>query len=546
MLSKIASFTGGTYRIATGLSTNSAATAGAHEEAHGIIRRSTLYGCLLSLVENATVVTSGTHATAHSLFSRGRSSEEVFATFFSITLAKLSGYLDVESVELERFPEYRYYYEIGRKLTAGINSDFIKNIIIDGVIRFCWCSSSLVSILRESDNFLDVRSLPATAFPDRRMFDLLERWEHKDVQQIFLTLKVKFPRLDQLSRMSFAEMYDPLYQLKQEFQGKDVMFLGFDEQERLAHMMSVSIASLQERAVMHVMDFLVAKYKDTQLCAEASETVLEIIHERRKAHIKNNSSIQDPPPILEQLENLSEKKTVRVQPWPSWNPGERSIIVGIRTWNSLTENFNVPAQWRNSQDGSAEARYFLGEDVALDGIEEISTDKPEGSTLYLAVPMSIIAMIGGIVAVWASWLLQDTERHFSYCEKLAALGNRIWVVVDVSPKQAIDLVRLGLSEVNAFFSSSGPLQPNVGGLVVRGLDPNYMAVKSFFQGAVFSGYFHTLQIVLRSLKLELGDCFRGMASIDFGSYTAQSRADGESLVKWLFTNERHFSFKEHI
>jgi hypothetical protein len=540
-----ASFVNGYYRIRPNLSPAGAAVAASHEEAHGIIRRSTLYGFLLSAVLSAEKkFASADNVLAQVLLSKGRTSEEIFATFYSITwglwVGSEHGTAHLAERELAAHPEYTYYYQLGKDLAADFSSPLAKIVVVDGIVRFCWSSERLGQFLDRSSNWSDVLSLPSLAFPDKRMAALRADWF--EPSGIRATIRERLSSMEKIiGGKSSSELHDPFHEF-----AKGGIFMSDNDPEviKKRNENAVWVAMLTETSAIAVADALCENYDSTPMSGRRTQDVHKfIIDNRKRSAASSSNAFKQPWGIIEQVENLPKRHRARRVSKPGWIGGNElpMPILGLRSWRSFSSNFELPDDLHNLRKPESDVLYLTAYSGPLDAGDE-------EAVLPIAIYPGPVANLSrlldwipppAIMAVWTSLMLPDCERWISCFRALSRRNYRIWLVVDTEPQTVVRSTRSLLPEVNAFFDAPLRDRPNLGGLIVRGLEGVGADV---VRGLIFMGLQNTVSYVVAMLRRDLGDDFRGLNPIEIIELSVLRGKEGIAIVNWLMANEHVFSY----
>ena len=547
--SSVASFSGLHYRIRSDLPRSSAAIAAAHEEAHGIIRRSTLYGHLISEINSVGAAhLDNNKRWAHVLLSRGRTSDEVYATFNSIMHATWAGGEAVAISELQGFPEYIYYYDIGKEFTSVIDIPYFKILVLEGLIRFCWSSKKIHEFLETNEPWSAIQSLPGLAFPDDRMSHLRKDWLQNVQSEVWAALQQKFPLASFLRGKSHSEVYDPLHSIKSSLP-KDTMMIDTGwELNDIKHDIEFKIEFISEQVINFVADYLTNTYEGTPLAALHTAEIVAFIEDKRQKADGNWKPHNDLG-IIEQVENLSKKHKPTIVPELNWKRNEERPIMGVRSWQSFTENFEVSETLQKNRTLESEVVYATAYslmpsagqktrgyvDLPLALYPDWEDERRPAITTWMSEQV--------IVAVWTSIMLINLMDWLIHFHLLNDAGYKVWLVADTEPHAVIQSTRKLLPEVNAIYHAPHQSRPNVGGLVIRCLgDP--LLNSSCLHGIVFPGLSHTLDHILKMIRYLLKDDFRGFNPLEFSETSRARRYEGIALVEWLIANEHTFYYRK--
>lgn len=548
--SSVASFSGLHYRIRSDLPRSSAAIAATHEEAHGIIRRSTLYGHLLSEINSVGAAQRDNNKRwAHILLSRGRTSDEVYATFNSITHVTWLGGEAVAIRELQGFPEYIYYYGIGKEFTSVVDIPYLKILVLEGLTRFCWSSKKIHEFLKANEPWSAIQSLPGLAFPDDRMSHLRKDWLQNVQSEVWAALQQKFPLANFLRGKSGSEVYDPLHSIKSSLP-KDVMMLDVGwEINEMKHDNLFAMASMSEQVVNFVADYLTDTYEGTSLAALRTAEVVAFIQDKRQEADGKWQPILNELGIIEQVENLSKKRKPTILPKLKWKRSEELPIMGVRSWQSFSENFEVSETLQASRNLESEVVYATAYPLTPSARQKTRGCVDLPLALYPdwederrpAISTWMSAHV--IVAVWTSIMLKNLMDWNIQFHELNDAGYKVWLVADTEPHAVIQATRKFLPEITAIYHSPRQSRPNVGGLVIRCLeDPLHNS--SCVHGIVFPGLSHTLDHILHMIRRLLKDDFRGFNPLEFRETSLARRHEGIALVEWLIANEHTFYYRK--
>jgi hypothetical protein len=562
-----ASFVNGHYRIGANLSPRSMRIAAVHEEAHGIIRRSTPYGLLLSQIHAPDSTLAADNILAHGLLSRGRTSEEVYATFSSITGAIWGGDEAAPS-ELNDLPEYAYYHDIGTELADTIETSFFKIYVLEGIVRFCWSSQHIAEFVERSLPWSDVRSLPVLAYPDHRMSRLRTDWPQIGLK-LWAAVEQRYSDLVERARTeSFSEFWDPLGHKLKKLIPEGFTFIGDmgPEFARLRNEMIRSRAEVSEWVAMFVADYLTEQYDGTPMAARYAADLIELIESKRKevgshatliqspekASSKDNSwdhgSKQQPLHIIESVVNFDKKRRVKILPKLQRGRTRALPLVGVRSWQSFTDNFELPDELQATRNAEAEAMYATPYSLVPSSQHTSLKDRRLPLALHPGWDVKSAPTLAewvpppAIVAVWTSFMLQDPDLWPKYFRNLAFAGYSLWLLADTEPVTVVRTARRFLPEVNGFFHAPLESRPNLGGLVLRGLGDMPDLTAQPVRGLIFPGLQHTLQNIMAMLRREMGDDFRGMNGLEITASAAGRRHEGQAVVAWLIANEHTFSY----
>lgn len=546
--SATAMFVDGQYLIGPSVSGRRATVAANHEEAHGLIRRSTPYGILLSQMHAAAARDPDVASAAHELSSRARTSEEVFATFSSINSAIWAGYRDAESTELGEFSEYRYYYNLGVGLTAGIDVRWLRNVFLEGAVRFCWSSIEIADFLRDDRTHADVAQLSTLAFPDSRFKRLCTEWTPACAAAWVQTIEARFPYVVALRNLSFAELFDPLHQFKSQLDTQSTIWMDPELQlGQLQTARATTWAVQSEGLVGFVADRLADRYAGTPMAAPQTAEVQNLIKAKRPDMLGKPRDVVGTG-IIENAQNLVQRRRAQTQATVEWDARYELPIVGWRSWRSFVDNFHFTEAMRAPPPDDGEAIYAIAHSLIARALS--SCVAPEDLTLALhpgfqseaPVPLSEWMQAPVIVAAWSSLVARDHESWIFNVHKLNRAGFKVWMVVDTEPQQFVRMMRSQLGEVNGFHHAPCRDRPHIGALVVRCLERSDHPPCAL-RGLVFPGRDHTLKIILNMLRTEMTDDFRGFGtSIELHAESRAKRLEGQALVEWLMNNEFIFTF----
>jgi hypothetical protein len=541
--SAVAAFVDGTYRISPAVSGLSAAIAAVHEESHGIIRRSTLFGALLARAHKAVVEQRLAGIVEHGLLSRGRTSEEVLATFQALTeAAQGDGYADAAKAELASLPEYSYYFDIGAELTAEVDVPAAKLVVLEGVIRFCWSSCHLLNCLEGDDLCSTLNALPALAYPDQRLAHIRADWSPDVAMAIREALEEHDPYFAMLRGKSFSEVFNPLHNVQlPEFS----VFVDPEQRfDQLQHQMIMVHAEHCERAAAFVADRLVDRYAGTPLAGVSSAEVWR----RLESWLRSLRGPIDSVglALIEIAENLPRRRKAYLQTSVEWDKHTELPIVGVRFWQSFTANFDVGDVYPSPCVDNHEVFYAIRHRLVHSRPHgPMATEERVPIALHpdlgreASVPLAEWIPLPVIVAVWTSIILANPLDWNVKLHALANAGYKVWLVVDTEPQATVRLLRANVGEVNGFYHAPLADRKHMGGLVVRCLERPFAVLR----GVVFPGRDHTLKSIVTMLRRELHDDFRGFGqSIDLYQGSLEKRHEGIALVEWLMDYEYVFSY----
>lgn len=540
--SPAASFVDGKYLIRAAVVGRSAGVAAVHEETHGIVRRSTLYGALLTKARTAVTENRVADIVEQGLLSRGRTSEEVLATFVSITQARWSGYGNVEDIELGSLPDYRYYYDVGGELTQGMDVHAAKAALLEGIVRFCWSSHHLLDCLEADSPWSMLPMLPALAYPDQRLSLLRRNWSGEWVAAEREALEARYPYFAALRGKSFAEMFDPTLGLPTS-PGR-IMLDPEQQIGQLRLQRARTYSQMSELAVAMLADRLVERYAGTPMAGVRTTEVMDRLTLAAPA-----PSAAEPVGLnlIEVAENLPRRRKVLLQESVEWDRRDELPIVGVRSWRSFTANFEIDhGSTRPYAVGDDDVTiyaipHWLGpanrpapvDDTAVPVAVHPGFDSGDSPSFGTWMPVPVI------VAAWTSIVVADPQAWLVNLHVLAQGDYKAWLVVDTEPQVLVRLLRKQLGEVNGFFHAPHGDRRHLGGLVVRCLEGTGAALR----GIIFPGRDHTLQGIVTMLRSELADDFRGFGmSIDLHEDSRRKRNEGTALVDWLIDYEHTFSY----
>lgn len=531
-----AAFVAGTYSIDPALGMRSAAIAAAHEEAHGIIRRSTLYGWLLNhLVGVRTHDLAASDVFGHKLFSRGRTSEEIFATFSGLNGAIFHGDQEAYSRELGDNPEYRYYYDIGADLTSAFADPLIKDIVLEGVVRFCWSSVWLEGHLDPLDRAA-LDQIPAAAVPDVRLKRLISDWSTILVDG-FVDACFRQPVFAALRGRSASQLFNPLHDLN-----LDGMIVN--DADRVVEQQSMKqrtmVSLMQGRAVEFAADYLADRYEGTELAALSVARSTEWL-DRRSAPAR-----RDALNLIERVRNLADRRKVQLQPALELNRDNDLAFIGIRSRESFISNFGPLLDVGTGDQSHPHMVYAAPYRLSSGPLHQVDEEEVVDMAWRPLPPeVSITAMVRSlvadraVVAIWSSIVLADLPRWRDSIRDISRSGCRPWIVVDTDPQITLSAIEPLINEVRAFGHIPVLTKPGLGGLAVGTIAETPCGLR----GLVFMGMLHTLKMIEIMIGQRLKDNFRGIGGPIFHSWDRQNHFEGRALVRWLAQHEFVFEYK---
>lgn len=141
-----------------------------HETCHADLNHSTAFGLLLvslSYLAREEGTETQFNQTLRALTESCRNTHEIYATFISLVVAKD---LKITVKEFEKtFPLYETYLVQADDLLVGINSRFVRMHALAGLIKLCFQTPIIVSILEGGLSNFSVGKFRAQEYPDKRL-----------------------------------------------------------------------------------------------------------------------------------------------------------------------------------------------------------------------------------------------------------------------------------------------------------------------------------------------------------------------------------------
>ena len=547
----IASFLDGTYHISSKLGRVDAAIAATHEEMHGIIRRSSFYGLLLSRAA-AEPVEDNLHFRewAHWISSRARTSEEVVATFAALSLAGWSGRDTAAgaSLALKVYPEYNHYYQLGSALTRDIETPYFRSAVLEGLVRFCWCSEHIRKFSVNGEHLKDLVTLPSLAFPDNRLYYLRKHWIGSMSRELNCALKKRYRQFIETIKKNYPKIDD----LKHDTMDHNPRLLfvhtanGAEAFAQMQYAIVLSMAVLNEQIVNFVIDGLSRSFRGTDLASPRSRDIMRFL-EAQSDPTSNGKTLSNAIQgigIIEVVVNRSHKRRVTLQIRPESTVWFGEPIVGLRSWDSLQSNFELSTTAMATHVEGSCALYGFAvpepnttEDAFCKmGLKATFAEQAPSSARQLVHPPAVLA-------IWSA-LFIDNIAYWDQCiHTLAAERWSVWIICDIEPNRLIRMMMPMLSEANGLFYSGSRGHDELGFLIVRQLGPFDRRTKPV-QGLIFPGLRHTLEMIVDKIQREMGDNFHGAGhGPDLHEESFIRRREGERLSEWLLFSELTFGYK---
>jgi hypothetical protein len=529
----VGKFVGGHYVVKADVDRMDAAITAAHEEAHGILRRSSAYGAILRTAEASFAERSdGDGFGLHALASRSRTSEEVHATYQSYRLARsyATGAPKVDSL-LGQYPSYRMYYKIGHELVGGEPIPQFANAALDAIVRFCWSAAELDDVDIPVSALEALKRLPPAAFPDERLRRLRKAWNPHALG--FLVDAMLGENPDALRRhfdKDPAQLADPVGEAIRKEIPDGALFLtsaDFDvalNAER-KHI-SLMTAMMQEQMVVRGYEALAERYRGTDLASMEPGDLRPYLERVDRS--------------LRTLPEIPQVTILRTRPLCinaiQTNQGTSSEILFVRPSESFLAAFDTSAL--PFQISPGEVVLYIPE-VSLESV--VGSTAPVDFQVAANAAADLDSLLGllfrsrpMLVAVFASAMKQASPEAWLSLRTLARLDHRIWIVGDLPARECAQLVREWMPEMRGFWHAKDG-NPNVGALVVP-----QVGDAGVFEGMVLTGSRMNMVGLARSILTdELGDDFRGFGdTIFYFDWDARRQRGGDLLSDWLLAMER--------
>jgi hypothetical protein len=528
----VGKYVGGRYHVQVGLDPFEAGIVAAHEEAHGILRRSSAFGAILTTARRAVAATSGNRGPflLHALASRSRTSEEVHATYQSFrTAASFPERHDTVREILQRHPSYRLYFDIGEELVGREPIAPLANAALDALLRFCWSARPLAAIKVPIRNLDDLRKIPSSAFPDTRLHSLRRTWEEEDLRQFMdAVMGEEQAKLRELFGKPFQELYHPFASALQSLIPPGAAFIGTADFDRQLQQKSSShvlfMASIEESLVQKGYAHLARKYAGTPLEALGPDELNSYVMKVRKAY---RSSAEVPEVTLIR----SRPTEVRIMAEPPSRTDWR--LVFIRTRESFDQHFAVVGTELPARGRAVVYSVQAAPPEDLQADEALPVQLEPADPRKLATAVRKLSGRLGLAVVFASVVAQAPAKIWPEVESLHALGAHIWLVGDLAPRQCVRMARSRMPEARAFWYS--PSHPNVGGLIMP-----QVGNAGPLQGVVYMGSRVSMVGLVRGILIdELGDDFRGFGpTLHVYEESYRREKEGQFIARWLLATER--------
>jgi hypothetical protein len=524
---RVAAFGAGSYTIVGDLDGPAHALAAMHEDLHGIVRRSTVFGSILRIVQH-TLATSAAEidqAFLYQLASRGRTSEEVFATYGAFLDAR--GHSAVGAAAADRAirenPGYAVYAAIGEEL-VGQQPLAVARVVLEGIVRFLWSSRDLPLIESVAADYTLLRAVRPQAFPDRRLAILRQTWTPAIAQACtdaigqdaiaLLTRRIPTPR--------------ELYQVPD-----DTMFIlppdAAAEANKVISQMVMAKAITAEELVGTVFDRLCDAFPTGPLATPRHEEVMAYATASKKLAQGQARTGSEFPEILVLRPDRQRVRSLHITQVP------RKVALFVRRRTQFVEQLDlVDGRLPESEMVSYQAwgaALQVHEDAPESPLDIHVLDTPVESPAWAASVMRDNALL----AIWASALLANPEPFFGLSRGRAG----VWLICDVQPRELVRMTRELVPELRAEWIAPLRSRPAVGAIVAP-----QVGTAGAIDGIVFPGSATvcTGQLVMM-LKSELGDNLRGVGSALLISEEGHRRhAESKFLADWLVRTERQLSF----
>jgi hypothetical protein len=527
---QIAKFKAGAYLITGNLATVDHAVAAVHEDLHGIIRRSTPFGEILRVAEGKLAASTAETDVAflHMLTGRGRTSEEVLATYGAVLSARSAGPEKPAALAAQKSlltnVGYGLYAKIGEEL-VGTELPAVASVALDAIIRFCWSACALPPIEAVAADLNVLRTVSPEAFPDRRLALLRKSWTTSKLQECISVLddetRTLLTRKQPTARELFQVPDDAVFVLPPD---------AATEVNQLLLQLATAQAMALERSVTIVFDKLCAMYPDGPLSARSNEEVLRYLATSRLLPTGKAPTGFAFPEVLQLRAEPRKVRPIDAQEVPR---GAAAAFVRLR------EAFEEQLQWLGGTRPPGRLTAYRAWAVALQTtaqdqalpIRIMDTDVKDPEVLAHRILEG-----SNLVAIWASAYL-SSPRIFA---NLFNRGAGVWLICDVQPDELLAATRSLIPELHAQWLAPAPERQNAGVLVAQQVGGS----SGRLDGIAFPSSAIACQSqVLPAMHTVLGDSLRGVGPGPL-LYEESHRRHAEAvfLARWLVETEMTFSF----
>jgi hypothetical protein len=478
-----------------------------HEEFHHMLRLKSSFGLYLtSLLERIAKKEIFPHPVVlQTLCSRYRTSDEVIATFNSVTMASWCHGRDAVLEVLSRHPTYYMYFEAGQSLTYGTDHPFLSAASLEAIIRFCW--SPEVSLWPESGPLENIYSvLPPEQFPDRRLQELQMTWSKQEWEE--LASEVLPKGLRWIFNRPYAQLIDPSYDLIEYVKSQNSIFVSAPDSEakRYGNMRGRKdfLSTLAAACVWNGYRYLYRRYKGTTLEAMCPTKLIELMDKMSRERNTGKGEL-----VETLITRSSRRKAVAdtelpFRPWEGNLSDSRYRIAPfcVRPISKLSDQLDLQLPLNSSPDDTLRGNWSVyavhaGWDVSLDPLELRMHQKagwPE-----LANDLVRDKPIGPLV-LWSADLSLDMDSV-----RAVAANTPVWFVCDTSPLELIETLKKQGCEVLGVTAAS-----RVPGCNLSALVASIVQRDGHISGVIFPGSLVQCGKVSRMLWEVLGDNCRGV------------------------------------
>lgn len=526
-------YVGGRYHVSAEVKFHEHAIVAAHEEAHGILHRSSAFGAILTAAEKLLTRHNARESafTLHLLASGSRTSDEVHATYQSLRTAQSWKY-DLNQI-LKQFPSYQMYYNIGQQLVGDESLEIVANAALDSIIRFCWSDAELESCELPFHDVAELNNIQRSSLPDNRFRRFRECWNAAELSKFVSgMLGEDSDSLRKLFSSNPRELADPTgHALRQIADAGELQLIIPPDSQAVMqsqnYAWTMMVSSLIERIVMRGYELLVEQFRATDLAGIPTDRLYPYLNRAREAR-RTGISVPEitlfrPNPVDVSLQAL--------------RPNSSRRMIFLRSREEFGNTFGIEKK-EQIKSGSL----VLYSPVAVFP-EDTKEDVPTVLEADGIDPVDVVNMASRagtpdlLLVVFASVVVAHHKLLWPVLERLSEEGFFVWIVGDVAPEICIQEVHPRMPEMRGFWHSSSPL--NFGGLVLP-----QVGFAGFVEGVVFLGSRNTMEgLIVPTLSRLIGDDMRGYGSCPLFDERAVLRERmGQYLAEWLMRLEHASSF----
>jgi len=523
----IATFGAGALFITGSLTPADHAVAAVHEDLHGIIRRSTPFGAILRVVEGmlARSTAETDIAFLHMLSSRGRTSEEVLATYGTLLSAISAGPDKPAALAAQKAlvtnVGYSVYAKVGEEL-VGKERPAVAGVALDAIMRFCWSARALPPIEAVAADHNVLRKVSPEAFPDRRLALLRKSWSVAKLRECLSVLDRKTRRLLAAKRPTARELF--------RVPDKALFVLSPDvatEVSQLLTRLATAKAMAFERSVPIVFDKLCTMYPTGPLAASSNEEVRRYVATSKQLPAGQARTGYGFPEVVQVR---AERRKVR-------SVDAKQVPHGAAVFVRFREDFEKQLQWVGAK---RLPRRIAAYQVWLAALQTTAHTE--------ALPIRVLDTDGDdprllarrilkgsrLIGIWASTYLASPQLFADLFRRDAG----VWLICDVQPDALLESTRSLIPELRAEWF--GPVNnPGIGVMVAPQVGTAGPLDGIAFPGstAVCNGQ------LLAVMYTVLGDSLRGVGpSVLLGEEAHRRQTEAALLARCLVETEQTFSF----